>query len=70
MADQEVVGKVGQMTGTAAPNQVGEVTVAVRGGSEAFFAYPVNSEATIRRGTRVLVLEYLPPRSVVVQPLP
>jgi hypothetical protein len=66
MADQAVIGKSGRVTGKIAPGLVGEVMLAVRGGSEAFHAYAEDGEATIMVGSRVLVVEYYPPRSVVV----
>jgi hypothetical protein len=45
---------------------MGEVKVAIRGGSEAFNAYAVDPKEAIARGTRVFVVEYFPPRTVVV----
>lgn len=66
MPDQIVVGKTGRVTGTIAPGVVGEIMLAVRGGSEAFHAYADDEGTTISVGTRVLVTEYLPPRTVVV----
>ncbi len=69
LADQEVIGKVGRVTGTIAPGRLGEVMIAIRGGSEAFHAYSADSNDTIRPGTRVVVVEYFPPRTVVVSPM-
>jgi hypothetical protein len=66
MPDQVVVGKPGRVTGKIAPGLVGEVMVAVRGGSEAFHAYAEDGEATIAVGAPVLVVEYFPPRTVTV----
>jgi hypothetical protein len=42
--------------------------VGVRGGSEAFHAYATDSGTTIAAGSRVVVVEYFPPRTVVVSP--
>ena len=64
-----MLGRVGRVTGTVAPGLVGEVMVSIRGGTEAFNAYAADSEDTIRTGTRVVVVEYFPPRTVVVSPL-
>jgi membrane protein implicated in regulation of membrane protease activity len=69
VADQEMLGKVGRVTGTIAPGRLGEVMIAVRGGSEAFNAYASEPDDTIGRGTRVVVVEYFPPRTVVVSPV-
>jgi hypothetical protein len=43
--------------------------IAIRGGSEAFHAYSSDPKETIRTGTRVVVVEYFPPRTVVVSPV-
>jgi hypothetical protein len=62
----EVVGKVGRVTGTIGPKQLGEVMIPVRGGSEAFHAYASDRSETLTSGTRVVVVEYHPPRTVIV----
>jgi hypothetical protein len=69
LADQVMIGKVGRVTGTIAPGQLGEVMVPVRGGSEAFHAYAADGDDTIAIGKRVVVVEYYPPRTVVVTPM-
>lgn len=63
-----MLGKVGRVTAAVAPGHVGEVMVAVRGGTEAFNAYASDSSETISSGTRVVVVEYYPPRTVIVSP--
>jgi hypothetical protein len=68
VADHAMIGKIGRVTGTISPGHVGEVMVGVRGGSEAFHAYATDPGDTIASGTRVVVVEYFPPRSVVVSP--
>ncbi|MGZ3531342.1 MAG: hypothetical protein ACXVAR_07575 [Vulcanimicrobiaceae bacterium] len=69
MSDQKVVGKIGRVTATVGPEQVGEVMIPVRGGSEAFLAR-TDEENELRAGTRVVVIEYLPPRTVIVSGMP
>lgn len=69
MADHRVVGKVGRVTGTVTPGRIGEVVVPVRGGTEAFHAYAADAGTTIPRGVRVVVVDHLPPRTVVVTPI-
>jgi hypothetical protein len=64
----DVVGKIGRVTGTIGPGQTGEVVVSIRGGSEAFHAYAADGKEAIAVGTRVVVIEYFPPRSVSVSP--
>lgn len=61
-----MVGKVGRVTGRIGPGLVGEVMVEVRGGSEAFYAYPQFPDEQFAIGARVLVVEYVPPRTVYV----
>jgi hypothetical protein len=61
-----VIGKQGRVTGTIGPGLVGEVVLSVRGGSEAFYAFAAEPGAVIEVGESVLVVEYQPPRSVVV----
>ncbi len=64
-----MVGKVGRVTGTVMPDRLGEVMVPVRGGTESFNAYAADHDDTIPVGRRVVVVEYLPPRTVIVTPL-
>jgi hypothetical protein len=61
-----MVGKVGRVTGLVGPGTVGEVMLPVRGGSEAFYAYPADGVETLPSGTRVVVVDYEPPRTVTV----
>ncbi|QMU66891.1 hypothetical protein [Streptacidiphilus sp. P02-A3a] len=61
-----MVGSVGRVTGTVGPGLVGEVLVPVRGGTEAFLAYPAVPGERIARGSIVVVEEYQPPRTVYV----
>ena len=69
MADQKMVGKTGRVTGQIASDRLGEVMIPIRGGTEAFHAYAVDRTDEIAIGARVLVIEYHPPRTVVVSPL-
>ena len=64
-----MVGKMGRVTGTIGPGKLGEVMVQVRGGSEAFHAYAADQDDTLKTGTRIVVVEYYPPRTVVVSPM-
>jgi hypothetical protein len=69
MADHAMVGKVARVTGTISKGKLGEVMVPVRGGTEHFHAYGSEGDDVIERGTRVVVIEYFPPRTVVVTPM-
>lgn len=64
-----MVGIQGRVSGTVGPGLVGEVILPIRGGSEAFNAYPYVGTDTIAIGTLVVVMEYAQPRSVYVSPL-
>jgi hypothetical protein len=61
-----MVGKIGRVTGRIGPGVIGEVMVPVRGGTEAFHAYAAEDDDTIPTGTRIVVVEYHPPRTVIV----
>ncbi len=69
MSDHQVVGKIGRVTGAIKPGKVGEVMVSVRGGSEAFLAR-CDGGVDIPAGSRVVVVEYHPPRTVIVEAAP
>jgi len=68
--NQSPVGCHGRVTSTGGitPGRTGEVMVAIRGGVEAFLARDVNGGA-IRPYTEVVVVDYVPPRTVLVTPL-
>lgn len=59
-------GRRGKVTGGIGPGLVGEVMVEVRGGVEAFLAYPALPGEEYAVGTLVVIVEYLPPRTVYV----
>jgi hypothetical protein len=69
VADHELIGKVGRVTGAIEPGKLGEVMIPVRGGSESYFAYAADQEERIESGTRVVVLEHEAARTVIVSPL-
>lgn len=57
------------MTGRIAPGAVGEVTLQIRGGSEAFYAYASDPSAIIEKGVKVKVEDHQPPLTVFVSPV-
>ncbi|MQA78459.1 MAG: hypothetical protein GEV10_08265 [Streptosporangiales bacterium] len=61
-----MVGRQGRVTGKIASGLVGEVMVEVRGGVEAFYAYPMVPDETFELGQIVVVTDYHPPRTVYV----
>jgi hypothetical protein len=65
-ADHQLIGKIGRLSGAIDPGAMGEVMVPIRGGSEAFYAYAADPKEAIPEGTRVLVIEHEPPRTVIV----
>ncbi|MEQ0564701.1 hypothetical protein ABJI51_36975 [Amycolatopsis sp. NEAU-NG30] len=62
-----MIGSRGRVSGTIGPGLIGEVLLNVRGGTEAFYAYPANAEETFSPGTQVLVVDFEPPRTVYVE---
>jgi hypothetical protein len=61
-----VVGRQGRVTGRIGPGLVGEVMIPIRGGVEAFYAYPSIQDEEIAVGALVVVMDYHPPRTVYV----
>jgi hypothetical protein len=59
-------GRTALVTARVAEGTTGEVTVAIRGGTEAFMAYPAFPGETFEVGSTVLVMDYVPPRTVRV----
>jgi hypothetical protein len=64
-----VIGRTGRVTGRIAPGTVGEVTLQIRGGSEAFYAYASDPRVIIEKGVKVKVDDHQPPLVVYVSPL-
>ena len=58
--------KIGRVTGRIAQGEIGEVIVEIRGGSEAFLAQAFDKQNTYERGDIVRIIQYHPPRSVIV----
>jgi hypothetical protein len=68
-SDHAVIGKVGRLIGEIEPGRMGEVMIPIRGGTEAYFAFAGDPGEAIPRGTRVVVIEHEPPRTVIVSRL-
>jgi hypothetical protein len=66
-SSQSPVGAIGRVTVPIPSGGAGEVLVAVRGGSEAYAAW---SERPIGAHIRVIVVESISARSVIVEPFP
>ncbi|MFF2522908.1 hypothetical protein [Streptomyces liangshanensis] len=64
---QSPVGAIGRVTVPIPAEGPGEVLVAVRGGSEAYAAW---SDRPIGKNLRVIVVESISARSVLVEPFP
>jgi hypothetical protein len=64
-----VIGRTGRVTGRVAPGTVGEVTLQIRGGSEAFYAYASDPRVSIEKGVKVRVDDHQPPLVVFVSPV-
>jgi hypothetical protein len=48
-------GKLARVSGRVGPGTVGEVTVSIRGGTEAYLAHPADSSQTFSVGTWVVI---------------
>jgi len=66
-ADQGLLGTIGRVTVSIPAGGPGEVLLPVRGGTEAFAAW---SDEPIPRHSRIVVVECMSARSVIVTPLP
>jgi hypothetical protein len=66
-ADQGLLGTIGRVTVSIPAGAPGEVLLPVRGGTEAFAAW---SDEPIPRHSRIVVVECMSGRSVIVTPLP
>jgi hypothetical protein len=66
-AEESLLGKVGRVTVSIPAGGPGEVLLSVRGGSEAYAAW---SDEPIARHSRVVVVDHISARSVLVAPFP
>jgi hypothetical protein len=65
MADN-LVGKIGRVTGRITPGELGEVSISIRGGTTAYHAYASLAGEQFAVGTQVVVAEFAPPQTVYV----
>lgn len=72
MADHELTGKIGRVTGGVRPGRIGEVMLAVGNRVEAYYAVAYDGEETILTGAECVVVEPHPSlsRTVLVTALP
>jgi len=63
----DLVGKIGRVSDTvpAGGERRGEVMI----NGQAYYALPVDVSDPIPKGTRIVVVEHSPPRTVVVAPI-
>jgi hypothetical protein len=64
----EVVGKLARVTAAITPENLGEVVIEVRAGTERFLARAADKGQTIPKHTRVVVVSSLGGRTVEVTP--
>ena len=62
----DLVGRSGIVTTSIPAAGLGQVKVAVDGGTSTYHAYSANRGVPIPAGTRVTVVEHFPPRTLVV----
>jgi hypothetical protein len=65
--DQDLIGTIGRVTLAITTDRQGEVLLPVRGGTEAFSA---QCDEPVAKNARVVVIECLSGRSVMVTPCP
>jgi hypothetical protein len=61
-----VVGLTGVVSGAVGAGLTGEVMLPIRGGTEAFVAYPLSPLDSLSVGALAVVIEYAAPRTVYV----
>jgi len=61
-------GLTGIVTGEVRSGTIGEAMIKIRGGIEYFYAYPAEEDVVISPGSTILVVEYRPPRTIIVVP--
>jgi hypothetical protein len=61
-----MVGRTGRVTGAIGPDQLERSWWRSAVAPRAFHAYAADSDESIPKGARVVLIEYLPPRTVVV----
>ena len=66
MGAEVIVGRAGVVTTTIPVGGLGQVRIAVAGGTRTYNAYGANRGVPIPAGTRVTIVEHFPPRTVVV----
>lgn len=64
-----MIGRTGRVTGRIAAGTTGEVHIEIRGGTEAFLAFPAHIADVFEVGTKVQVADYLAPNKVYVEAL-
>lgn len=67
MADHVVVGKIGRVGDKITNTQLGTITIPIRGGTEEYYAVTYG-EKEIRVGEQAIIVELIPPRTVIVEP--
>ena len=60
------VGKTGRVTGRIAPGTIGEVILALDGGTNTYHALPADNKTTYEVGELVEVFDFSPPQTLYV----
>ena len=68
MEQQSPVGRTGMVTTTIPVGGMGEVRVAIGGGTTTYGAYGADRDVPVPTGTRVNEVELFPPHTVIVEP--
>jgi hypothetical protein len=63
---EDLIGSTGLVTTSIPPGGLGQVRLAVAGGTSTYNAYAANRGVLVPAGTRVTVVDHYPPRTLVV----
>jgi len=63
-----VVGLTGVLSGAVGTGLTGEIMLPIRGGTEAYIAFPVVAGDALAVGALAVVVDFAPPRTVYVAP--
>jgi hypothetical protein len=63
-----VVGLTGVVSGAIGTGLTGEVMLPIRGGTEAYLAFPASPDDVLALGALAVVVDFAPPRTVYVAP--
>jgi len=64
--ETKIVGRTALVTGKIGPDTLGQVTVAIREGTDTYSARSAHPDEVISVGSEVVISKFFPPRTVLV----